>query len=265
VIQCMTPYDWYIFFLCLIVFIALTVLFSVLIAYIVKLAVRLIRSGVEDETLLAERAAEEAKKSKVLDKVASAFFCVLMTVLLGFSLFINIWGNVHFENIPTLQAVKSDSMAKKNPENIYLYENRLNDQIDMFDLVLTYRLPDEFDLQLYDIVIYEAEGTQIMHRIVHIEEPNVDHPTERRFTLQGDAIEWPDKFSVRYAQMKGIYRGERVPFAGSFILFMQSPAGWMCILLVVFAMIVTPVVEKRFKREKEDRLRIILGEQDINM
>ena len=48
----MSEFDWYVFFLCLIVFILLTVTFTYLITQIVKLTVRLIRSGEEDESLL---------------------------------------------------------------------------------------------------------------------------------------------------------------------------------------------------------------------
>ena len=62
---------------------------------------------------------------------------------------------------------------------------------------------------------------------------------------------------MTYEQMRGIYEGERVPFVGSFILFMQSPAGWLCILLVVLAIITTPIVEKKMEREKLERLEIM--------
>ena len=58
--------------------------------------------------------------------------------------------------------------------------------------------------------------------------------------------------------MRGIYRGERIPFVGSFILFMQSPAGWLCILLVVFALITTPILEKKIRKEENKRL-VYLG------
>ena len=97
----------------------------------------------------------------------------------------------------------------------------------------------------------------VLHRIIGIEEPNEAHPNERHFLLQGDALERPDRFPVLYSQMRGIYRGESVPFIGSFILFMQSPAGWLCILLVVFALIATPILEKHIRQQEEERLRIM--------
>ena len=43
------------------------------------------------------------------------------------------------------------------------------------------------------------------------------------FLLKGDANENNDRFPVLYSQMTGIYKNERIPFVGSFILFLQAP------------------------------------------
>ena len=59
--------------------------------------------------------------------------------------------------------------------------------------------------------------------------------------------------------MRAIYRGERTPFIGSFILFMQSPAGWLCTLLVVVALIAAPVLDKKLATERKLRLIICLA------
>ena len=79
----------------------------------------------------------------------------------------------------------------------------------------------------------------MIHRIVGIEEPG-GAGSGRRFTTQGDAVAWPDGEAVEYAQLRGIYRGERVSFLGSLVLFLQSPAGWLCILLMAFAAVASP-------------------------
>ena len=116
-------------------------------------------------------------------------------------------------------------------------------------MIATHSLPKEEDLKLYDIVVYEVDDMLIVHRIVGIEEPNQEHPGNRYFLLQGDAVDSPDRFPVLYEQMRAIYTGERLPFVGSFVLFMQSPAGWLCMLLVVFAIFATPIIEKKIKIE----------------
>ena len=115
-------------------------------------------------------------------------------------------------------------------------------------------LPDEFELELYDIVIYELRGDLIIHRIVGIEEPNEEHPDHRLFELRGDAVKNSDEFKVEYSQMKAIYRGEKIRFAGSFIFFMQSPLGYLCILLLVVGSILSPILELMISHAKRKRL-----------
>ena len=148
-------------------------------------------------------------------------------------------------------------MATKNDKNTYLVKNDLNDQIQTFDIIVTHHLPAEEDLELFDIVVYKMDDRYVVHRIVAIEEPNERHPDCRHFLLQGDAVVNPDPFPVLYSQMQGIYLGERIAFIGSFVMFMQSPAGWLCILLVLFAMVITPYLEKKLSDEKAARLRAI--------
>ena len=145
-----------------------------------------------------------------------------------------------------------------------MVENGLQNQLQTVDLIVTEKLPDEFELQLYDIVVYEVDDTLIVHRIVRIEEPNEKHPNERHFLLQGDALENPDRFPVRYSQMKGIYAGKRLPFIGSFVMFLQSPAGYLCILLVLFSLIFAPFMDKKIEKEKQKRLALILAMQGLN-
>ena len=145
-------------------------------------------------------------------------------------------------------------MAKKYSGNTYLFDNDLDNQFQMFDIVVCRHLPAEDELELYDIVVYKKDDMYVIHRIVGIEEPNANHPNERHFLLQGDAVEYPDKFPVLYSQMQGIYEGSRIPFIGSFVLFLQSPAGWLCVLLVIFSMIATPIVEKKIKEATDKRI-----------
>ncbi len=259
----MTDYDIYVFILCLVVFILLTTLSIFCVSVISKLTLKLINNGVEDKEILKEHNQKRAKKraskySKILDCAVSGVVCLVFVVMLLGSVIINCTENSCCGILPTYRVVKTASMEEKNPKNTYLAENKLNNQIQTFDLIKTEKLPDEMDLKLYDIVVYETDGMLIIHRIVEIEEPNENHPDCRHFKLQGDAVEAADRFPVLYEQMKGIYRGERLPFIGSFILFMQSPAGWLCTLLVVFAIIATPILDKKIENAKKARLAVCL-------
>jgi signal peptidase I len=145
-------------------------------------------------------------------------------------------------------------MEEKNEKNKYLLENKLDDQFAMFDVILCEKLPAEEDLKLYDIVVYQQDDMYVIHRIIGIEEPNEEHPNERHFLLRGDAVEYSDKFPVRYSQMQGIYRGSHFPFVGSFIMFLQSPAGAVCMLLILFAIIIAPIAEGILEKARRERL-----------
>lgn len=252
----MTSYDTYILILCLVVFTLLTGLLSYLIVNQVKMYLAMVRAGLKDDQLRKQDIPKK-KKGCVVDFILSFAMCSVLIVCFCFSIFVNLQEERFSSTIPTLNVVKTTSMAKRNPDNKYLFENDIHNQIDRFDLVLTYKKPAEKDLQLYDIVVYQQDDLMVIHRIVGIEEPNESHPNNRYFLCQGDAVGVPDRYPVKYDQIKGIYRNEKIPFVGSFILFMQSPAGWLCILLVVFALIATPIAEKKILQVESERLEEI--------
>lgn len=251
----MSQFDLYVLILCFIVFILLGGLSLFIILYITRLSVKLIRHGVEDEKIIAEYNKNKLKKKTgIIDYIISGVFFLAVFTFFSFSIFVNIQENKYFDNIPTFKVVNTGSMSYKNEKNTYLTTNNLNDQFSTFDVILTYKLPDEEDLELYDIVVYELNGVMVVHRIIGIEEPNDKHPDNRYFLLQGDANDSPDRYPVLYSQMKGIYRGQNIPFVGSLITFMQSPAGWICIFLIIGTMIGTPILESYFEKEKNKRL-----------
>jgi len=255
----MSGYDLYVFFLCLIVFTALTALFTAMIALIVRLTLKTIRHGLEDQRITKEyeKTLRHGPVMKVVENIAS---CLVLVVVLGaflLSLCVQFSGGAVCGGMPSTKIVLSDSMSFKHDANTYLSENGLNDQFNTFDLVFLEALPQEDDLELYDVVVYEYHDELIIHRIVGIEEPNDKHPDCRHFLLRGDAVRYSDEFPVLYSQMKAIYRGDRIPYVGSFFAFMQSPAGYLCLLLVVLAMIATPIAEKKLWQAKLRRLEEI--------
>lgn len=255
----MSGFQLYVFFLCLIVFVALTALFGVMLHVLLKQGHKAIKHGLEDERIKTEYIKETQRKNlpDIIFNILSALLVIVVLVAFISSLSIQLAGDKVNGNIPHAQIVMSNSMSKKRDSNEYLVKNGLNDQFSMFDVVLTRKLPDEFDLKLYDVVVYEYDGIMVIHRIVGIEEPNKNHPEHRYFLLRGDSNKYSDEFPVLYSQMKAIYRGERVRFVGSFFAFLQSPAGYLCILLIIFAIFATPIAEKKLWQAKVARLKEI--------
>ena len=254
----MQAFETYSLILCIVVFASLTAVFSVLITLLVKNSLLIINAGLDDEKIKQEYIQEQNKKQSkaftVLTNVLMIFLCVVLVCTLAFSLYSKFTQNTKLGPIPTVKAVETGSMQEKHRDNTYLTEFGLNDQIAAFDLVVLHQLPAEEDLQVFDIVVYENRGHFIIHRIVDIEEPNALHPNERWYVLRGDANQHADEFPVTYSQMCSIYRGESVPFLGSMVIFMQSPAGMLCFLLVLFSTIALPIVEKIIKKAINARL-----------
>lgn len=248
----MSGYELYIFFLCLIVFTVLTALFTAMITIIVKLNLKTIRHGLEDERIKKEHEKEQ-RCSRFMQIVSNVISGLLFTLILG-AFLLSVCVQFSCGTAMT-KIVLSSSMSVKHDANTYLAENGLNDQINTFDLIFLETLPEEDALELYDVVVYEHQGDLIIHRIIGIEEPNENHPDCRHFLLRGDAVRYSDEFPVLYSQMRAVYRGDKIPYVGSFFAFMQSPAGYLCVLLVVCAMIATPIAEKKLRQAKLQRLQ----------
>ena len=262
-------FDIYQFILCVFVFVLLTALFTFLVVVLVKYSLRLTNAGLNDESIKIEYEKTKDKKpsviGKIFDKVLLFVCCVALFASFAMSISVSLScnGNKVKAGLPAVNVVRSGSMSYVSPNHKYIKEGQVTNQLQRFDVVFITEVPKEADLKVNDIVVYEFRGDFIIHRIVAIEEPNEKHPNERYFLLQGDANDIPDRFPVKYEQIKGIYTGTRIPFIGSFVLFMQSPAGWLCILLVIFAMIATPIAEKKLEQARKARIAILYPNSEV--
>lgn len=264
----MRSYEWFVFFLCLFVFSTLVLFLGVLIYQIITLTRKLIASGFEDKKIIEEKTQERLRKKNlllpILEKAISIIVLLCVAGGFAFSLSVRVLEDVTPNGMSTVQVVLSDSMAYKHEKNEYLNTNNLNDQFRKFDLIVIDELPDEFELELYDIVVYRySKDLLVIHRIIGIEEPNASHPEHRHFLLKGDANDYNDKFPVKYDQMVGVYNGDKVENVGSFILFLQSPAGWVCVIFIIVMSFVIPYIENKIEEEKELRYRIIAMETTL--
>ncbi|MBE5743149.1 MAG: hypothetical protein E7358_00335 [Clostridiales bacterium] len=268
----MTGFELYVFFLCLIVFIALTALFSFMICYIAKQKGILVTNGLEDAKIkerlnkqLNKKSTKAGRIMELIEKIASITLCACLAVLLIVTSISSCRGDTKVDSLPAIKVIASTSMAEKYEENKYLFNNNLDDQLQLFDVVLLHELPKEEDLELYDIVVYEhITGALLIHRIIGIEEPNAEHPNERHFLLQGDAVHYPDTYPVRYSQMRSIYRGEKIPNVGSFVYFMQSPAGIICIILLLVTLVLMPIADNFILRKEYARVFLFVEKGEID-
>lgn len=253
----MTPYEIYLLVVSIIVIVGLASFFSILIWYIYTLTMRLIYVGYWDQELVEEYDFEKRPKPQgTVGKIIATAVCGVLSVVVIFSVFLGMSENSITASVPMLKVIKSESMAEKHENNTYLVDNSLNNQMQMFDIIVAHAAPKEEDIQLYDVILYELDGDLIIHRVVYIEEPNDNH-AKKFFYTRGDAVKDSDILPVTYEQIRGVYRGDRIPFVGSFVLFMQSPAGFICLLLAIFCMIIMPIVDNKLAEARSHRYRRI--------
>lgn len=244
------------FIITIIAFVALVAIFAFVICYVMNLMLKLIKAGAEDEKIIIENEKNLKKKKKYFN-IGNFLFYSLLIAVVGFSVYINLSLGKKDLKIPTPRVVVSGSMSEKNEKNKYLFENNLNDQFGVFDIIVVHNMPNEEDIKLYDVIVYKINNEYVVHRVIKIEEPNSDHPNNRLFYFQGDAIESRDKLPVKYDQMYGIYKGQKLPKIGSFVIFLQSPMGIIVIIFSIFSLIIVPILEKKLDKAYAARLAII--------
>lgn len=251
----MTAYEIYIFILCTIVLLLLVLTFGYAIASMVKMQLNIIKHGLADGEITAKRRNAKTSRSDVAvlkNKITPCVVFVLVATAFVFSLSLNL-SEKNANGVFPFKVVNSGSMAEKNKNNAYLFENNLDGQLKVFDLVYIQALPDESELKLYDVVTYYKDGLLIIHRIVRIFEPDEKHPA-RRYLMQGDANAYADETPITYNDMRGVYGNFRIPFVGSAIQFLHSPAGYLCVLLILFVDVVAPILDKKLAKAEEERL-----------
>ena len=125
----MGGFQLYSFFLCLIVFIALTGLFSFMIVYIGKQKATLISNGLEDaqikEKVLQKLNKGSTKTNKVVEiikKVVSILLCVFLCILLVVAGISSCRGDNRVKSIPAIKVIASTSMSEKYEKNTYLFK-----------------------------------------------------------------------------------------------------------------------------------------------
>ena len=243
-----------------------------MICYVGKLQARLITNGIEDEKIkqkltkkLNKNQTKAGRVVEIIEKIVSITICVFLCVILIVTGVSSCRGDNKVNNLPAIKVIASTSMSERYENNKYLFENDITNQLQMFDVILLHELPKEEDLKLYDIVVYEhISGALLIHRIIGIEEPNEEHPNERHFLLQGDAVHYPDSFPVRYSQMRSIYYGERIPNIGSLVYFLQSPAGIMCLILLVVSLILMPIADNYLLEKEYVRVKLFVEKGEID-
>jgi signal peptidase I len=218
--------------------------------------------GKEDASLLDESykdALPKSRRARIARGTASGLGYLVLCGLLALFAFAFVDRVSSPTNVPfTLTRVATASMATKNPENAYLTENDLNDQIQADDVVALVRVSSFDDIDLYDVVSYRDDnGTRVIHRVV-------DKETDYLLT-RGDANADDDPWHVTFSMIVGKYEGFRIPYAGVVVSFLQSDYGLIGsagVLYILCLVVVYQNQDEKWKLERKRKLRELVGALD---
>ena len=144
-------------------------------------------------------------------------------------------------------------MSYKNEENEYLFENKLDNQIQVNDLIFLDKVDTLDEIKLYDIICYRNDEDQrIVHRVVEI---NDDYLITR-----GDANNVSDDIEITLDRIVGKYNGGKIPRIGAFTFFISSDYGISTISIILVLSIVYFVIKSSIEKEEEKRINYLKNE-----
>ena len=113
-----------------------------------------------------------------------------------------------------------------------------------------------YDIKLYDVIAYRNDTQiNIIHRII-----DIDYGLETKYVTRGDVYDSSKTDSYRpvYEDIIGRYTGKRIPGVGIFILFLQSYAGIITVLSLVYCLIMIDSMSNKINKvqaEREEKLQ----------
>ena len=207
-----------------------------------------------DETILSN-IRNKKKQRRIFRRVKQILSGILVAILVPFlflSVYSKIVNGVAMIGGRGLIAVASGSMSFKNPENTYLVN--IHNQFDTYDMIMLQRPASSNDLQMYDVIAYvNDEGVNIIHRIVGFR-----HTSDGlRFVTRGDSNNADDEYSPLFRDVIGKYTGERVPYIGVFVMFLQSYSGIITVTAVIYCLVMIEHMGNKIQNARGKRLQLL--------
>lgn len=236
-----------------------------------------VSSGKEDIELIDNAIDEEKEKKsktkkvgKAIGKIFSYLLLVGVLAVFVFSLTSKIQNNsIPFGN-STMIVIGSGSMSERN-NDIIKEHPELTNQFDTYDLIGITKYQKQEEVCLFDVVAYHnKKNVTIVHRIIEIHE---DPSTGKKMYLtQGDSNLAADNVGssqyegyLDYENIIGKYDGRRVKGFGILVIFLQSPAGVVTILSVVYCLFMFDRLSSRYKKAIVERTNMLVKLIDYDL
>ena len=224
-----------------------------------------IKSGKRDieiiDDVIYERRDDVKKRRKKTNLIKNivyyAILCIIVPIFV-LSLVNKITNNVFMINNKAMMVVASNSMSVRHETNKYLFDNNLTNQFNQYDIIILEKVNDVSELNQYDVISFKNDkGINIIHRIKEIE-----YGSEITFLTRGDSNNGDDKYHPKYTDIVGKYTGIRIKGLGIFIMFLQSYAGIITIISLVYCLI---MIDKNAEKiQKAENVRAKQLEQIVD-
>lgn len=262
--------------LCLVSFCAV---FTILFRHYYKSNIDSVSSGKEDIELIDNAIDEEKEKKSKAKKVWRLVGKIFSYVVLGgvFAIFIfSLVARVQENTMPfgnsTMVVIASGSMSEKNNDFVKdKTEPELNNQFDTYDIVGITKYPSQDKVTLFDVVAFKnKKNVTIVHRIVEV---HTDEKTgEVTYLTQGDTNLAADNTGgsqysgyLTYDRIIGKYDGRRIKGLGIFVIFLQSPAGIVTVLSVVYCLFMFDHFSSKYKKAIVERTNMLVSLIDYDL
>lgn len=239
--------------------VSFAVLFTILYKTYANSQIEEIKSGKRDIEIIDEvirnRDKSVIKRKKILKIVKTIFYYAALSIVVPlfiFSLYSKLVNNVLMIGGRNLMVVASPSMSEIHDSNKYVKNNNLTDQFDQYDIIYLEKIEDPSKLSQYDVICFKSDkGINIIHRIREIKV--IDG--EIRYVTRGDANNADDKYSPKFEDVVGRYTGKKIDGIGIFIIFLQSGAGIITIISLVYCLVMIDRNAEKINKVQRERAR----------
>lgn len=228
--------------------------------------VKYLKKHEEEENIYAKSLEHRKKKSHAIGVIGDVIYGIIIVIALalaGFGIYLSATNQPLFINDTSYLVIMTGSMEDKNPENDYLIENDLDDQITQYSLIGIDKIDSIDEIELYDIIaFYDSDENIIVHRVIAIrEEKGIKY-----IQTQGDANTGSitDEIAITEDRIIGIYDGYQNYGLGIIITYLRSTLGIIALCGFGVFLLVYSISESNIDKAYEERLEYLAIEKDKN-
>lgn len=216
---------------------------------------RLAEIGDTDEELIKEYISEHRHKPlQIALKGIEVIIAIGLISLFIAATVVKANGNRFAINGQEVYVVRSGSMSKLNPKNPdYDFVKTFNNRFDVYDMVFIKEKPAETDFHIGQIIVYKSGTQNIIHRLVQINPPSPVTEYKYTYICSGDANSFRDGH-ITYDDIIGVYTDHKIPFVGVFVLWLQSPLGYVVVGIILVYGVYSTYLENSLDNVRNKRL-----------